>query len=100
MGIETEYDDDFVPPVTQTQTAGDRSAQQLTVNIGMRSLSVMTRSAFVSGVCAALCVVCTGICWWAITENRVTQERLQTLSVQHATFEPRLATLEKGNARD
>lgn len=73
--METEYDDQY----NVHQQAGPRSAQQLTINFGLQALSVITRASFVCGMSLALCVVCAGIAWWAITENRVTQSKLDRI---------------------
>lgn len=93
MGIETEYDDNGVP-VRVSQTAGERSAQQFTLNLGTQSLSVITRSAFVSGLSLALCVVCAGVCWWAITENRVMIANYTRVQEQNDVMKQRLTKLE------
>ncbi len=87
MGTETEYDDPDPPVVCQT--AGYRSAQRLEINLGERSLSMVARASFVSGICAAICVFCAGVAWWSITEHRVTQSKYDSIN----------AKLEKSNAK-
>lgn len=86
--METEYDED---PIVASQTAGDRSAQQFTINLGERSIATVSRASFVAGACGMLCIVCAGIAWWSITTSMVI--------LNHQTkIEARLESLEKDNA--
>jgi hypothetical protein len=49
--------------------------------------SLIVNCALVCGICVALAVVCAGIAWWAITENRVTQSKYENLKTRVGILE-------------
>ncbi len=89
--MDTDYLDE---PSFVHNDQGDRSAAVINVDLG-KHVAAMSIASIVCGICMALSVVCAGIAWWAITEHRVTQGRLQTLMIQQDALTERVDKLEK-----
>ncbi len=82
--MDTEYCDE--PPFVHN-SQGDRSAAVIHVDLGKH----VTREA----ISWAVSIICAGIAWWAITEHRVTQGRLEKLMIQQDALVVRVTKLEK-----
>ena len=85
-------DADYEPPFVHNET-GERGATVIQVDTGKHA-NLIANCAIVCGACVALAVVCAGICWWAITENRVTIANYTRINEQNKALEVRIAKLE------
>lgn len=85
LAVATEYEPSFVH-----NEQGERSAAVITIDLGKH----VTREA----VSWAVSILCAGVAWWAITEHRVTQGRLEKLMIQQDALVVRVQELEKSHA--
>lgn len=81
-------------PVEIKQIAGELSAQKVEIHLGERSMAMLSRMAFVAGICATVALVSLIGLWAVYTQTQIIKDGYNRVRVRLEALEQK----EQGNA--